>query len=463
MGHLDLWKAACAALKEVSNYSPEEHDRFMRSATLFPPMIALGGGRQVFTTQVGYDAIAKLGDAWRTEDADRRARVTAERMNRLALAEFGEMLAENKLDIWEDAPAALKAFKQRLGARLAAAYCEAHHYFPCRIVHADTAPPFTIGRVSFVRPAHWLDRVREVAERDLCWTERVRAHWHGETLAPPDNSTERILSESAIEAIGVCKWVAMVSVSGNDIGRSAERARFGVRLALDGLGVVMTNTQARNLRGPGDDVDPGIITRLSQAPGADVTFDSRRDLPLLLTHEPHASAFIRESEELREAVGWAIEGVFCFPAEVALYDLRRRWCDALFWFGEARRDDAASAAVIRYGMCLDVLTNGGAAPEIIKMVAALFGRGAKDGLLSDGTSVQSAIEKLYNRGRSQIGHGGAPALLEDTPIDRGVADNICRRTLNRYLSALCEYQGTDDVADFLLSLATPAKTQAVEA
>lgn len=456
MSHLDLWSTACRALEEVSNYTPEEHGRYMRGATLLPPMISLGNGKQVFTTQVGYDAIAKLGEAWRTEDADRRARVTTERMSRLAIAEFGEMLAENKLEIWEDAPASLKVFKQRLAARLAAAYCEAHHYFPCRIVHADTAPAFAIGRVQFVRPPEWLDRVRQFAERDLIWTERVRSHWQGEALAPPDNSTERILSESAIEAIGVCKWVAMVSVSGNDIGRSAERARFGVRLALDGLGLVMTSKQARNLRGPGDDVDPGITTHLSQAPGEDVTFDSRRDLPLLLTHEPYASTFIKESEELREAVGWAIEGVFCLPGGADVYSLRRRWCDALFWFGEARRDDTASAAIIRYGMCLDVLANGGAAPEIIKMAAALFGRDAKAGLLTDGTSVQSAIEKLYNRGRSQIGHGGAPALLEDTPIDRGAADNICRRALNRYLSALRDYKGADDPPEFLLSLATPA-------
>jgi hypothetical protein len=463
MSHLDLWTTACKALEEVSNYSPEEHDRYMRSATLLPPMISLGDGQQVFTTQAGVNAIARLGEAWRTEDPDRRARVTAERMNRLALAEFGEMLAENKLEICDDAAAALKAFKRRLGARLAAAYCEAHHYFPCRIVDADSAPSFAIGRVRFVRPAQWLDGVREVAERGLAWTKRVQAHWQGVALAPPDKSMDRILAEMAIEAIGACKWVATVSVSGNDIGRSAERARFGVRLALDGLGVVMTSKQALNLRGPGDDIDPGITTHLSQAPGEDVTFDSRRDLPLLLTHEPHASTFIKESEELREAIGWAIEGVFRLPGEVDLYDLRRRWCDALFWFGEARRDDTASAAIIRYGMCLDVLANGGAAPEIIKMVATLFGRDTKAGLLSDGTSVQSAIEKLYNRGRSQIGHGGAPALLEDTPIDRGAADNICRRALNRYLSALRDYKGADDPTDFLSSLAMPATAAGVEA
>lgn len=68
------------------------------------------------------------------------------------------------------------------------------------------------------------------------------------------------------------------------------------------------------------------------------------------------------------------------------------------------------------------------------------------------SSVEQVVAKLYNRGRSQIGHGGAPALLEDTPIERGAADNICRRTLNRYLYALKSYEGVDDATTFLSNL-----------
>jgi hypothetical protein len=452
MTHLDIWKAVCRAIEEVSAYSPDEHARYMESATLLPPMIPIGDGRHVLTTQAGVEALAKLGEAWRASDPDRRARVTPERMRQLAIAEFGEMLGENQLVLWPDSSLALKAYKKRLAHRLAGAFRDTHHYFACRVVDADSVAPFSIGRVQFVRPQDWLDKVQEVAGCELDWIDGVRVHWRDTTPLPQLGGIDRILAETAVETIGACKWVAQVSVAGNDIGRSAERARFGVRLALDGLGLVMTSAQGLNLRGPGDDTDPGITTRLSQAPGENLSFSSHRDLPLLLTHEPHASQFMRDSEDLRAAVGWAIEAVFCLPAEITLFDLRRRWCDALYWFGEARRDDTGAAAIVRYGMCLDVLAKGGAAPEIIKMVASLFGRTAKDGLLSDGTSVEQAVAKLYNRGRSQIGHGGAPALLEDTPIERGAADNICRRTLNRYLYALKSYEGVDDATTFLSNL-----------
>lgn len=65
MTHLDIWKAVCRAIEEVSAYSPDEHARYMESATLLPPMIPIGDGRHVLTTQAGVEALAKLGEAWR--------------------------------------------------------------------------------------------------------------------------------------------------------------------------------------------------------------------------------------------------------------------------------------------------------------------------------------------------------------------------------------------------------------
>jgi len=255
-------------------------------------------------------------------------------MRERALSEFGTMLADSKLEIWTDREGSLKTFKQRLAARLAAAHCDMHHYFACRIAEADTVATFSIGRVQFDRPDKWIEHVRSVAGRDLAWTSSAINHWQSGQPLETGNGVRHILAKTAVAAIGRCKWVAMVVVKGNDVGRSGERARFGVRLALDGLGLVMTNTQGRNLRGPGDDTDPRPSIRLSQLAGDDLLLGSSRDIPLLLTHEPQASTFMNDSAELRDAVGWVIEGVFTLPAQIELSQLRRRWCDAMYWFGE---------------------------------------------------------------------------------------------------------------------------------
>lgn len=163
-----------------------------------------------------------------------------------------------------------------------------------------------------------------------------------------------------------------------------------------------------------------------------------------------------KSEPLREAAGWAIESVIVQPDETDLPLLKRRWCDALYWLGDARRDPTAFSALVRYGMCLDVLTKGGKARKITRMVADMLGRDPKDQLLTDGSSVRAAVGDIYDKGRSQLGHGGRPALLEDLPIERSTTDQVATLALFLYVMRLRAYQGPDDVDAFLAAL--PALT-----
>ena len=75
-----LWQTACAEIEKVRQYSPEQRKAYFDAARVFPPMISMGRNGHVFTTREGVAAIEAISEAWRALDAQRKARIDAERM-----------------------------------------------------------------------------------------------------------------------------------------------------------------------------------------------------------------------------------------------------------------------------------------------------------------------------------------------------------------------------------------------
>jgi len=445
--HTYLWNAACAAIMEVQKHSKEDRDHYMQSG--LPPSIPTGDGKQVLTTQEGINAIWALSEAWRSEQSDRKARITQQGMGQLAVREFGQMLAENGFTFWTDTDEAIRQFKVRLEGRLGAAFRDVEHYFPCHMIESKEAISFNVGPVRFLRRLDWLKHVSSVAGSELAWTDAVRRHWE-ENAPPPDEITRDTMNAvHVIKTIGQCRWIASVTVRGNEFGRSGERALYAVRLAIDALGIVLSRSQAINMRGPGDELRVTRSGQLSQHPGLGLNTGIKTDRPHLFAHPSDAQVFISNTREFRDEAGWAINSMLHLASDVDLPALKQRWCDALYWFGEARRDVTEFTALVRYGMCLDVLAKGRAANGITKMLADLLASQPNDKLLSDGTSIKKVIKKIYEEGRSQLGHGGRPALLEDLPIARETADQVVQLALSNYLTNLKRYNGADDTDSFL--------------
>ena len=72
--------------------------------------------------------------------------------------------------------------------------------------------------------------------------------------------------------------------------------------------------------------------------------------------------------------------------------------------------------------------------------------------LKDGDTVRQIVSDIYEKGRSQFGHGGRPALIEDLPVSRATADSVAARALDLYLDRLRLYGGDDDIDVFLAAL-----------
>jgi hypothetical protein len=111
-------------------------------------------------------------------------------------------------------------------------------------------------------------------------------------------------------------------------------------------------------------------------------------------------------------------------------------------------------ALVRYGMCLDVLSRGGKAVGITKLLCELFALSPDHPIMSDGTTLKKTVERIYSDCRSQFGHGAKTALLEDTPFSRVDADILTAHVLESYVLCLSHYDGKDGYQDFLRAVST---------
>ncbi|MGD9967490.1 MAG: hypothetical protein AB7Q23_10180 [Hyphomonadaceae bacterium] len=474
-----LWEIACAAIEKVRQYSPDQRRAYFDSARFLPPMISTGQRGQVFTTSEGLSAIASIAEAWRTADPARKARIDPDRMRQIAHSEFGAMLAENDRRVRTDYADAVREYKQRLARRLDQVARDVEHYFACRVFERDDLPAFNVGPVRFQQREDWLRHVSSRAKGDVGWPDRVRRIWTRKRSwldyldrKAISRQVRRFLlrrkdwpfitnlrrahmdldTESVLEMVGECRWVAAVHVVGNELGRSGERAKYGVRLAIDALGLLLSASQASELRGPGDELHSRHTVTLSLYEGLDLNAGHHMDAPHLFTTGETAKKYIDATSEYREAAGWAISAVLDSDGAQPFSSLRRRWCDALYWFGEARRSSADFSALVLYGISIDVLSKGRGANGISDMLAGLFGIGVDDKLMKDGDTVRQIVSDIYEKGRSQFGHGGRPALIEDLPVSRATADSVAARALDLYLDRLRLYGGDDDIDVFLAAL-----------
>src|ERR1700730_3072292 len=133
-------------------------------------------------------------------------------------------------------------------------------------------------------------------------------------------------------------------------------------------------------------------------------------------------------------------------------DLHQRWLDALYWFGQSRREPTEFVGLVNAGICLDVLANGRKAGGIIGLRCALFSIQADSAVMADGTSLKSLVETIYNEGRSKISHGGQPNLLKELPIQRDTTIIFAAHALARYMEGLSRYNGPDQYEDYLSAL-----------
>lgn len=403
----------------------------------------------VRTTTAAVRSAMQFGQEWRKRDKDRLNQISEQVAANWAIEAFGEVLGAEMSGDTDLTPEAIGRWCDEvlglLRNRFEGRNSRKTHYFPCAIFPAGARlTNFAIGPVSFYQRDMWLDHVEVAAKKDAHSAAVIQGIRKGLSLpAPPapDGSGSGIHNDiaSALRYIGEYRWIAGVTLQGGDDERSTERAHSAVRLAIDAIGVIFGKGIWEGMRGPGGERHDHMPIDISQGNDGGLTvpswFNVRRENGLWAEHE-----FTEKAGAYCGIVGRAIDAVLDISSGQA-FSLRQRWCDALLWFGEARRDSVGFMALAHYGVALDVLAENGKANGICWLLTALF-RLTPDSALSQGCpelTLKKFVEIIYNECRSQLTHGGRAGLLRDLPIDASVADNLVRRALEEYITQVDRY------------------------
>jgi hypothetical protein len=255
-----------------------------------------------------------------------------------------------------------------------------------------------------------------------------------------------------VRAVGPAEWVASVTIDGRERGRAEECASVATTVALDSLGLSMDFNLARNFRGPGEPIEGRLTYGLSQFDGRKFNQSSSSDFPYIGGRPGSQSALLHGTRKLRDAVGDTLADFIALKPQSAASALKRRWVEAMYWYGQARRERTEFIALVKTGVAMDVLAKGGQCFGILQMACAVLGMAASDPVTTDGRSLKSFVEKLYNEGRSKIAHGGSLALLSEMPLDRHLADTFAGQVLIGYVACLQKYTGPDRYEEFLVAL-----------
>jgi hypothetical protein len=452
----ELLQTALAGYREVATQTPEEHRDWLKSQPFIPPNIP-GEGGTLFVTQGGLLATRELGRLWYANSPGMRSVLSEADAVKNAESAFGKLLHGAK-SMPGDAKVKDK-FKELMQAEVQNRANPGYHYFPVRAFEQKGLRSIVVGPVVFERPISWLNHTEKISGSPAPWRANVIKRWRPKkserkdpnllTAAP--SSALSLLEQKAediIKFIGAAEWVARVLIEDRTANRSLKCAESAVTVALDSLALGLPRSAGRNLRGPGDDLQVRMLRSLSQYNGQELSQGLSIDLPRVGGTPGYQSIYLKETKHLRKAVGLALHAHIKVSSTDKGAELKRRWVEAMFWFGQSRREDNDFIALVKIGVALDVLTEGGMSGGIIKLLCQLSGWTPEKSITSDNKTVRQIVELIYNEGRSRIAHGTRLSLQIDLPISVEVADNVAKQIMTVYVLCLAKYGGKDNYGEF---------------
>jgi hypothetical protein len=454
-----LLETALKEIEKLQAYDEASRAAYLKTTEIVPPNVPVGNGYFVLTTREGLKAIHDLADTWRAGSTNAKHGLTPAAAVDWMLHEFGAQFTAGALAHLTDYPAAAAKLSKQLDLRLGTGVRKVVYSFPCRLFDDLSIGPFDIGPVRFCPRSDWLHELEARAQgASDAWAKPLQNFFSAPVLSIIDRESKLSVlpdrAQQVHDALSGCMWVATVSLAAIDQNRAKDRAQTAVRLAVNALGLRMNRLGAFQLRGPGDELRATQSHTIVQPVGEDVRMGIHLNLPRSGGSPGQSKAYVLNSLDLRQAAGVALAAITSptRPAKAKEPTIAQRWCDALFWFGEARRDSTEFMALVRYGMALDVLAKGSRKKGIIDLLQALFGIKAIDAVTSNGTTLESLVRRIYDEGRSQFGHGGRSALIQDLPASIETADQLTSQALDRYALCLASYTGSQDYESFLAAI-----------
>jgi hypothetical protein len=460
----DLIEKAYNGFLEIKRKSPDELKQWVASQPLFPPTIPAHEQGFHLISADGLEALHTLGRQWRQNNPRFHRVIGVVSVQHAAAAAFGDLIA-----MATDPPGSTEvkdAYLKMLEDRIRDETRREYFYFPAWVFDQSDVGTFEIGPVTFFRREDWLAKVEQVAGAAMPWKREVSDRWAGHEprwckwivqaarrllCVPP----QRNIADDVVRTIGTCRWIITVAVEGQERERARQCASIAAVTALESLGLTLDRETHRSFRGPGHETQVRMHYGLSQFEGmSGFNSSTSIDLPHIGGRPGAQVAFLHDTRKLRAAVADALQAFVDVSPEGNVPLLKQRWVEAMYWFGQARREKNDFISLVKLGIALDILAKGGKAKGILRLCCAVLNKNEAEVVTSDGLQLGALVTKLYDDGRSQIAHGGRLALLRELPVALQLADGITSQILVGYVACLAKYHGPDEYEDFILAIPT---------
>lgn len=413
--------------------------------------LPLSTGSQYQVTQAGISAAHTLTDQIWKARADYRQTIVRERFNRLSFTAIGDAVANSPshLDPNEDPPgigfysAVATDYKAKLAELADNARNDIDRHIPCHLFDpSQKVPGFAVGPVEFLPRADWLNcyvtnkvhlgLIQDVESRRVSY-EDLRQKALSESTTQDPYEAWRILS-----ALRNFSWVATLRVSGHELDQSHLKASVIVGLAIDTVGMRFHVSEARKFTRMGRQ-HLYSEERLASTPEGRFLIGSSIGMPGLGAKPGALAAKMVAERPFLDDAGKIFDAYLAGRQTGSAPDLVERWMNALYWFGEARREASDFMAVVNYGCSVDGLSGaGGSCNEMVTFAEAALnpkGNPTPTGVLS----VADAVTRLYVEGRNKLAHGETPGLFEDLKELRAIGDDLLAKLFDIVTTELADF------------------------
>ena len=438
-------------VEDIVNARKMRHDDWWQLSQhpLVPLTIPTSDGRAYRVTQTGVDAAYKLTNQMWNERQDLRLTISHKAFERVAFHAIGQSIMKARsalhvepsdgkiVDVDSEFYDKLESgFRETFDSLADKLRIDTDQHIPCELFHTDqSVSAFDVGPVQFRPRFDWIDSfvgnnetydMLQKVERSESTVDDLRQRaLSRDNTAPADALT-------VINSLRAYSWVGTVRTLRHEFSLSHSKTAILTGLAIDAVGLRFHPEEARRFTMAGR---PSLTVedRLATA------VDDGRFLHGWSTHLPGLGSApgelaerIRGERKFLDAAGHILDVYWNHRQERKAPDLIERWVNALYWVGEARREEHDFMAVVKYGCALDGLSGGGGnTRDITEFVkAALLTK--EDVKPPDGTlSLDDAVKRVYRDGRSMLAHGSAPGLLEDFSESRVVGDVLLAALFDR--------------------------------
>ncbi|MFD1700130.1 hypothetical protein ACFSB1_12390 [Halopseudomonas phragmitis] len=423
-----------------------------------PDFVTADNGMQRYFTQKAREALWQFSSTLHQNRPKNSLKIEPEEYYKIVRQAVADLHAEERFLGFDgiDAGNLIASLKSLIEERLAKITNEHTHYFPAWTLGMERNGPFSLGPVTILSRADWIDKVDFPENgKDRYLNQPEANHRWKEILnsalqQPKDKSLLEGLAGAVYRAVSTCPALVEVTIYGYERQFSRKLARLVSKTALDSVSLGIGAPECFLQQALQDERLPPV--------GSDSLIETNGFLWLpgsvlggrfpSLSPERVVQA-LTDMNEIIPAFEAILKGLVD-PGNHPHPKLVNRWATALDWFGEGNRESSDTIALAKLGTCLDVLCCGGKNVGIRDMVVHLTGTDGDVQVIggSRPRTLKQLIKDIYDHGRSQILHGTHYDRLESFAAERKHAAYLARIVLIESAVRLQSYDGLDDEKAF---------------